>query len=656
MSEHLAVACRTQGELLVLLGRWAEAGWLRRLDVAFARFIANLAPSVAAPALLAAALLAQLEGRGHSCLDLSEWPPAAAGEFGLSAELVRELRGLDAPARDALLAGLRACEAVYVVGEGSDAGQPLVLDRACLYLRRYWNFERRVAAQVRCRTTLPCDIDPTLVRPWLDRLFPASPESGLDWQKIACAFALRAGFSVITGGPGTGKTFTAARLLALLFALAHDPARLRVVLAAPTGKAAARLRQSIDQSMAEVVTQLGESTPLADLAAHVPPARTLHALLGARPDTRKLRHHAGNPLDVDVLIVDEASMVHLEMMADLLDAVPERARIILLGDKDQLASVEAGAVLGDLCSGAQAGHYRSDTAEAIRVACGTTLPGSLIDPEGSDLAQQVVMLRRSRRFSGDIGRLALAVNAGDAAAASEILGTPGALQWVPRADPGIVVGLALGGREGATGRGFTDYLALMRAGPATEPDRDAWALGVLQAFDRFRVLCAVRQGPWGVEELNRMIEAGLRAKGLIAAQAEWYEGRPVMVTRNDHDLGIFNGDIGIALRSGAGQAALRVYFGSANGVHSISVSRLAHVETAFALTVHKAQGSEFEHTVLALPAGAGVVRELMYTGITRARAALTLLTECPEALSDGITKRTKRSSGLLHRIGGRSSH
>ncbi|WP_231480652.1 exodeoxyribonuclease V subunit alpha [Thiomonas sp. FB-Cd] len=654
MSEHLAVAGRTQGELLVLLRRWAEAGWLRRLDVAFARFIANLAPSVDAPALLAAAVLAQLEGRGHSCLDLSEWPPAAAGEFGLSAELVRELRGLDATARDALLAGLRACEAVYVVGEGSDAGQPLVLDSAYLYLRRYWNFERRVASQVRCRTTLPCEIDPTLVRPWLDRLFPDSPESGLDWQKVACAFALRAGFSVITGGPGTGKTFTAARLLAVLFAVADDPARVRVALAAPTGKAAARLKQSIDQSMAEVVGQLGESTPLAALAAHVPPARTLHALLGSRPDTRKLSYHAGNPLDVDVLIVDEASMVHLEMMADLLDAVPGQARVILLGDKDQLASVEAGAVLGDLCAGAQRGHYRSETAEAIRLACGMALPASLIDPDGSDLAQQVVMLRKSRRFSGDIGRLALAVNAGDAVAATEILGMPGALQWVPRAEPDMVVALALGGREGASGNGFTDYLALVRVGAATEHERNAWALGVLQAFDRFRVLCAVRHGPWGVEELNRAIEVGLRARGLIAAQAEWYEGRPVIVTRNDRHLGIFNGDIGIVLRSGAGQAGLRVYFASAGGVHSISVSRLAHVETAFALTVHKAQGSEFEHTVLALPAGGGIVRELIYTGITRARAAFTLLTERPEALSDGISRMTKRSSGLLDRIGGPS--
>ena len=654
MSEPFPGAGRTQGEFLALLARWAEAGWLRRLDVAFARFIASLAPDLDAATLLAVAVLAQLEGRGHSCLDLTEWSSATVSEFGLAAELVRELRGLDATAREGVRAGLRACEAVYVVGEGVDAGQPLVLESTYLYLRRYWTFERRVAAQVRCRTTLPCDMDPTSVRPWLDRLFPESPESGPDWQKTACAFALRAGFSVITGGPGTGKTFTAARLLALLFALADAPAQLRVALAAPTGKAAARLKQSIDQSMAEVVGQLGGSTPLADLAAHVPPARTLHALLGARPDTRKRRHHAGNPLDVDVLIVDEASMVHLEMMADLLDAVPEQARVILLGDKDQLASVEAGAVLGDLCSGAQRGHYRRETAEAIRLACGTALPANLIDPKGSDLAQQVVMLRKSRRFSGDIGQLAFAVNAGDAAAAAKILRTPGALQWVPGADPGMAVALALGGREGARNKGFTDYLALVRAGPATEPDRDAWALGVLQAFDRFRVLCAVRHGPWGVEELNRAIEAGLRAKGLIAAQAEWYEGRPVIVTRNDHHLGIFNGDIGIALRSGAGQAGLRVYFGSANGVHSISTSRLVHVETAFALTVHKAQGSEFEHTVLALPAGGGVVRELIYTGITRARAAFTLLTECPEALSDGISKMTRRSSGLLYRIGGPS--
>jgi len=230
--------------------------------------------------------------------------------------------------------------------------------------------------------------------------------------------------SVITGGPGTGKTYTAARLLALLFATAPDAAQLRVALAAPTGKAAARLKQSIDSSLRELQGAVGRDLDLEALVQRMGAARTLHALLGARPDTRRLAHHAGHPLDVDVLIVDEASMIHLEMMAALLQALPPTARLILLGDKDQLASVEAGAVLGDLCRDAQQGHYAPDTVAYAERVTGQSLPAAYrATGPALPLSQHTVMLRKSRRFSGPIGQLALAVNAGDAPGAMALLRT-----------------------------------------------------------------------------------------------------------------------------------------------------------------------------------------------------------------------------------------
>jgi exodeoxyribonuclease V alpha subunit len=643
-------------DLFLVLETWVEAGWIRRLDVAFARFVHELSPESDSVVLLAVTLLAHLEGRGHSCLNLETFSYSNRWS-GLSGELAQSLASIMArlpPVQDTWAKILRSCRAVYVVDGNVDCGQPLVLSGQRLYLRRYWRFERQLAAHICRRTDLGADassgVDLETARDWLDRLFPV-PMNGPDWQKIACAIALRGRFSVITGGPGTGKTYTAARLLALLLAMSLEPDNLRVVLAAPTGKAAARLKQSIDTALEALSAQVGETLPLAMLTSRIGPARTLHGLLGARPDTRKLRHHAGNPLDVDVLIVDEASMVHLEMMVNLLEAIPPKTRLILLGDKEQLASVEAGAVLGDLCSNAELGGYRSDTLADLYKATGVVLPGIYANPNGVGLAQHVVMLRESRRFGGTIGQLALAVNAGSTQEVSKILSSTevDVVRWIAHANPQVVVDLAVQGRPTSTGiaGGYADYLRIVRAYPATEDEHVSWVLSVMKAFDSFRVLCAVREGSWGVREINQAIQTKLAQNGLLSVTAEWYEGRPVIVTRNNHDLGVFNGDIGVTLRSASGNSTLRVYFVNGAEVKSVSISRLVDVETAFAMTVHKSQGSEFDHTALVLPvAGGGVVRELIYTGITRARKALTLITEYPSALEDGIKRITQRSSGL----------
>ena len=663
---------------LALLEAWAEQGWLRRLDVALARFVASHSPGPHQPPalLVATALLAQLESQGHACLPLAQLGSDPAGLLGWGTEATLALQGLlrRLPTLAEWPAALQRSPAVASVGPGLGAtagqGEPLVLCQDRLYLRRYWVYEQRLAAQVLARGAAERGVDKVdeaQAAHWLGRLFPpaapASAAPGFDWQQAACAVALRGRLSVITGGPGTGKTYTAARLLALLLALSPAPDRLRIALAAPTGKAAARLRQAIETALGQLQQQLGDALPLHLLAAQVASARTLHGLLGARPGTRHLRHGPANPLAVDVLIVDEASMVHLEMMAKLLDALPPQARLVLLGDKDQLASVEAGAVLGDLCQGAQAGHYRPATLAYLAATTGQPVPDGLADAQGPALAQQTVMLRRSQRFGGVIGDLALAVNAGDAGRAQALLRatSDGPVAWLAPATRAQVLDLALAGRPGAPG-GYQPCLALLaqrpqRPGAEAQP---AWVRALLQAFDRFRVLCAVREGDWGVLGLNQAIEARLAQAGLLPGRGEWYEGRPVLVTRNDADLGVFNGDIGLALRSsgadGAGgePAGLRVWFADGPALRSVSVSRLPAVETAFAMTVHKAQGSEFDHTVLVLPPEGGRLcsRELIYTGITRARSALTLVSPTPDALVQGLGRSLRRSSGLGLLLGG----
>lgn len=622
------------------IGALTEAGELRRLSGAFARFIAQLGD--APPALiLAAAVLSELEGHGHSCLQLDDLAAGPALLLGWSDDTWRQLAQAAAPLPRGVAGWsklLAHCQQVWIRGE-FDLDQPLVLDGQRLYLRRYWRDETLVAQAVRERAAATHPVDTALVRNWLDKLFAAQPGAqGPDWQKLACAVALRSSVAIITGGPGTGKTYTVARLLALLFATAPEAGRQRVALAAPTGKAAARLKQSIDKALNELADRVGAELPLRELTARMGAARTLHSLLGARPDTRAFAHHRGNPLDVDVLIVDEASMVHLEMMASLLDALPVGATLILLGDKDQLASVEAGAVLGDLCHAAHEGHYSSATIDYIEAASGEIIP-DIYRGDGGALAQQTVMLRYSRRFGGPIGQLALAVNGGDTARAEQVLRAGDeSVRWLEHAQPAQLLQLAHAG--------YAPYLQLLREGASGE--HEDWVRRILLSFETFRILCAVRDGEWGVAGLNEAIEKRLAASHLLRHGAEWYVGRPVMVTRNDYSTRVFNGDIGVTLPDPARAGALRVYFLEGDAVRSVLATRLRNVETAFAMTVHKSQGSEFRHTVLALPRerNAVLTRELVYTGITRASEVFTLVTPGGDVLQEAIASRTHRTSGL----------
>lgn len=670
----------TAADTLATLQAWADQGWLRALDAQLAGFVLQHDPQATPPLLMATALLAHLEGRGHTCLPLATllhtpqallaWPDAAHSAWQQWAHnhSVTLADCLAALSRSPLLRHVPATRAPADLFAQADAdtGQPLVLagshSAPLLYLRRYWQHEQAVLRGVAQRAGHSHPVAPEAVRGWLDTLFGPADAATPDWQRIACALALRAGLTVVTGGPGTGKTYTAARLLALLWATQPQPERLKVALAAPTGKAAARLRQSIDQALADLGPRLAGQLDLSALSQGLGAASTVHALLGAQRHSRAFAHHAQQPLDVDVLIVDETSMIHLELMAALLGALPPHARLVLLGDKDQLASVEAGSVLGDLCAHADTPRYSAATCVYLQHSTGCTLSPS--EALGSALDQQTVMLRQSRRFGSTIGAVALAVNAGrarthakDGANASA---APGAYDlllqspdsavalWAAPVAPTALARLATHGRSGANAC-YADYLQAMRQrpqGPMDEAAHSAWAVGVLRAFERFRILCAVHDGPWGDVAINVDVQRALAAEGWLKPEGEWFEGRPVMVTRNNKALGVFNGDVGVALRNPAGDK-LRVCFLDGDQLRSVPVSRLAHVDTAFAMTIHKSQGSEFAHTVVVLPDAAGdiLTRELVYTGVTRARTELTVVEPRAGLLGQALAQRVLRSSG-----------
>ena len=650
--------------LFTLLASWSERGWLRELDRSLAAFFADLDESAAPLLLLATALASHQLGQGHVCLDLAA--TLSDPDFALSlppeGEEAEQAVLLPSQVLQAvtLQAWVDACRTSTLVAE--DAAAPLVLQSNCLYLRRYWDYEQRVAAHIRQRLHMPGQEPPQLAAR-LSRLFPESlvvaGERLTDWQKLACALAARGHFTLITGGPGTGKTTTVVRLLALLQEAAMaEGAVLRLSLAAPTGKAAARLTESIGAQVA--------SLPLDEaIKRQIPTAvTTLHRLLGSLPDSRHFRHDASNPLPLDVLVVDEASMIDLEMMANLLDALPVHARLILLGDKDQLASVEAGAVLGDLCRDAEQGGYSAQTLAWLESRTQEPLPEASLSRGEQALAQHIVMLRHSRRFDSrsGIGQLALAVNGGDVARAEAVLTGVYAdlhrLLLVGEQDRALERLLLEGVAQQA--QGYQHYLQVLHqqrpAPEAADAEWDAWAAAVLAAFDRFRLLCAVRKGRWGVEAMNQRIAQALQDAGFLEADQLWYEGRPVLVTRNDYSLGLMNGDIGIALKlpdeeSGQRRQVLRVVFPRNDGsgeLRHILPSRLNAVESVFAMTVHKSQGSEFEHCALLIPDTLNPVltKELLYTGITRARNWFSLIESRAGIFEQATQRRVERRSGL----------
>ncbi|MGQ7261741.1 exodeoxyribonuclease V subunit alpha [Vreelandella sp. V005] len=715
--------------LFLLFERWVSRGWLRDLDLALVRFLDRETQNAPPLLLLGAALASHQLGRGHVCLDVAA--TLEAPDFALSLPPEGDDLNDPPPLPSHVLATLTLPEWQAALNHptlisNGPGNTPLVVSHSVntskLYLRRYWQFEQtlhqEIATRLSADSPAPSSMDSPvykteespLLKSALDALFPAT--NTLDWQKNACALAARSPFAIITGGPGTGKTTTVVRLLALLQSLqlaqphSHP---LRIRLAAPTGKAAARLNESIAGQVNELPLSgleslldehsAASSSNAIDIPTEV---TTIHRLLGARADTRHFRHNAANPLALDVLVVDEASMVDIEMMTALLSALPASAKLVLLGDKDQLASVEAGAVLGDLCRRADAAHYTPATAQWLAKLSDHPLPEALIDPDGQPLDQAITMLRVSHRFTetSGIGQLAQAINqplsealrerdkhqavhgvlnngyadlhhlvlkpdAQNEDSALERLVITGSPQRFPNAGEGRT---NFKGEPMAPPTGYQHYLnTLVSKRPDTTlafeengDAYDAWAKQVLNAYSRFQLLCALRKGPWGVEGLNLRIAKTLRREKLLfgsdhTLEKGWFEGRPVLVTQNDYGLKLMNGDIGITMAvpdpRTPGRTLLRVAFPTSdpeNPIHWVLPSRLHAVETVFAMTVHKSQGSEFQHTALLLPQTPNPIltRELVYTGITRARDWLTLIEAKRGILNDAVTREVMRVSGM----------
>lgn len=594
------------------------------LDVQFAY---NIAEGQSPLLLFTAALLSSETMAGHVCLALSEISvetlfagrhPELAEEFWLA---------IGEPSAEAIYQDIKNAPFVSLADEKELS--PLILSNHFLYFQRLWQYEQRVS-RFFSHTSLP-QYDNQAVKLILDGLFPLANE--IDWQKIAAAVAVTSQVSVISGGPGTGKTTTVARILAALIKLAvNNKQTIKIELAAPTGKAAARLTESLGTAL--------NSLPLNDDERGMLPnqAKTLHRLLGAQPESQQFRYNQDNPLVLDILIVDEASMVDLPMMGKLIEALPKQAKLIFLGDKDQLASVEAGAVLGDICQFADVGYSPQRAAELSQLT-NYSLEHFTAE-QGPPIRNSLCLLRKSYRFSASsgIGQLALAVNEGDTKRAEKLLTKDLAdVHTYLQQDEDDYAQMLI-----AAAGFYQEYLlAVKTRQPASE---------VLHKFNQYRLLTALRDGPYGVMGINDKLEKLLHRQGLIHRpynqMNKHYAGRPIMISRNDSPLGLFNGDIGIILPDEDG--ALRAYFQYPDGtIKGIQPNRLPLHETAYAMTVHKSQGSEFTHTALVLPKVYSPVltRELVYTAITRAKKELSLYCGM-KIIRRAIETPTKRRSGL----------
>lgn len=587
------------------------------LDLHFADLIGRLSDRRCLELELAALLVSRQRAGGHICLPLRE----IAGQL-----LPEGCLGLErAPEVGVWIKKIQKTDVVGVPGEF----KPLILDEQDrLYLHRYWEYEQSLADIIksRLRSARPA-INIEILRQGLARLFTGHPgHRETNWQKVAAFSAVTSNFCVITGAPGTGKTRTVAAILALLLEQSgRQP--IRIALTAPSGKAAARLKESVQ--IAKSTLRCSE-----EIKASLPTeATTIHRLLGTIPGSPYFRHHADHQLITDVVIVDEASMVDLALMSKLFEAVPKSARLILLGDKDQLTSVEAGYILGDICNTGTVIQLSKEFGKLYTAATGETL-AIKSGPREHLIQDSIVELRQNYRFKSDGGifRLSRAINTGDVVTAFEVLRnkSQGEVSW--RSSP-AVPSLPVAIRE----KVVSGYKSYLQAGEPAE---------ALARFGDFQILCAVRNGPYGVVALNQLAEQCLLDAGLLQRQGQWYSGRPVMVTRNDYNLKLFNGDLGVALPDANGE--MRVCFAYADGeIRKFPPSRLPAHETAFAMTVHKSQGSEFGAVLLVLPGEDALIltRELIYTGLTRARERVEIW--APESvLRTALAKRASRTSGL----------
>ncbi|MGH3581752.1 MAG: exodeoxyribonuclease V subunit alpha [Mycobacterium sp.] len=562
-----------------MLAAFNDASVVDSADVLVAQRLSALAKETDERVMLAVALVVRGLRAGSVCLDLR------------SVEAQVDVADLPWPAIDDWLAAVWASPLL-------EAPHVLRRQEHLLYLDRYWREEQQVADDLRAMVSRRAvdTVDTVDSAADIVRLFP----TGYEEQREAAEIALSQRLTVLTGGPGTGKTTTVARLLALFAGQSGSGSRLRIALAAPTGKAAARLQEAVQLEIDKL--ELVDQRRLSGLQA-----TTMHRLLGSRPDSSsRFRHHRGNRLPHDVVVVDETSMVSLTMMARLLEAVRPQSRLLLVGDPDQLASVDAGAVLADL-----------------------------VDGFGAGKGSPVVALRTPHRFGESIGALASAIRTADADAALEVLRSGGDhIEWIDDEDPSVPLRKVL----------LPQALALRQAAVLGD------ARAALATLDEQRLLCAHRRGPYGVQHWNHQVERWLTEATGEPIWSDWYAGRPVLVTANDYGLRLYNGDTGVTVASGDG---LRAAIASAGEPRAFATSRLPELETMYAMTIHKSQGSQAaEVTVLMPPVESRLLtRELFYTAVTRAKSKVRVVGSAEEVRS-AIEKRAVRATGLALRLRG----
>ncbi len=598
-----------------------------KINIHFARFMVNFSDDVDLDVFLAAALVSRAAENGDICIDLHDHAEKI---------ILEKENGHDALICPKIDRWSRKLLLSPVAGRPGQK-RPLILDaQNRLYLYRNWEYENILVELIKKRVNdTVTDVDITRLTQSITKQFPEDDGKSINWQKIAAVTALLKKICIITGGPGTGKTFTITKILALLTEQAAG-SKLKICLAAPTGKAAARLQESIRQTSHKLNCgdRLKDAIPT--------DVKTIHRMLRPKPESPFFHYDRENKLPADIVIIDEASMVDLALMSKLVQAVPMSSRLVLIGDKDQLASVEAGSVLGDICDRSNLHGFSDDFCKRVFEITQDNLEAAIKEPRPKPGLQDcIVVLHTSHRFTADsgIGSLSREVNRGNAHGAFMML--------KDTADKTIVW------HEMGAARDFFNILAKKIIEGYSEYLKEADPLSAFARLNRFRILCALRVGPFGATSINKLAEQVLFQHGLIQLGGNsanpWYKGRPILITRNDYGLGLFNGDIGVTLPDPDSKAKeLYVFFSAGHGeLKRYAIHRLPEHETVFAMTVHKSQGSEFDEVVLILPDKDYPVltRELVYTGLTRTKKTFSIWAN-PSVFNNTIKRTISRTSGL----------
>jgi exodeoxyribonuclease V alpha subunit len=623
-----------------LLAEHNRAGVLTAADVHVATRLGRLGGEEDETVLLAVALLVRSTRQGSVMLPVADArrsaepdPDEAAMEMADSAAVADDLTW---PEPDAWLAAI--ARSPLVAADDADGRRPIRLSEGALWLDRYWHQEVAVADDLLRRAADAPDVDTARLHGVLARLWP---DDGPHDQRLAAAVAVLSRVAVVAGGPGTGKTTTVARLVAALRELSPAGSALRLALAAPTGRAAARLQEALRSSADdERVGFTGEERAwLRGLEAS-----TLHRLLGARPGSSWLRYDRDSPLPVDALVVDEASMVSLTSVARLLAALPPAARLILVGDPDQLASVEAGAVLADLTAAGSRGARTRAMLDRLQLAtpADVTEHAPVVEPSPSArVGDGIAVLRRVHRFGGAIAELAQAIRDGDGDATLSVLrGGHEAVRFAEVDDDGPLSGGVLADLRAETLTAAGAVLAAARAGDGA---------GALAALERYRLMCAHRRGPRGVAHWQRTVEAWVADElGVRPNRAGRYPGLPLLVRSNDPDNHLSNGDTGVVLQEEGGLVAV---FGQPAAMLRVPLGRLDDVVPLRALTVHRSQGGQFDRVAVLLPSPASslATRETIYTAVTRAKEAVTVVGS-EAAVRRSVERPAARATGLGRRL------